>query len=162
MKRWLTPLLGLTFTLATVGVVTAYAMTGDGSDASDPEDAALPPTSAMCVEEAPDCNDMLVLDEGEEGAIEPDFSGDRPYLVPDRDVECGPDQGITISSGGHVSCVDVVSLPETPGEVEPQDPIRSNEGIDPNECNWVHNIDACEGENAGVPVEDAPPSGEDS
>ncbi len=161
MKRWLTPLLGLTLTLVTVGVVTAYSMAGDGSDASDPQDAALPPSSAVCIEEAPVCNDVLVVDEGVLGVIEPDFSECRSYLVPDRDVECGPDQGIAISSGGHVSCVEVVSLPETPGEVEPQAPIRSDEGIDPNECNWVNNIDACEGENAGVPVEDAPSSGED-
>jgi hypothetical protein len=159
MKRWLIPLLGLTFILATAGVVTAYAMAADGSGPADAQDAALSPVSAMCAEDAPDCNDMLVVDEGEEGVIEPDFSGDGPYLAPDGDVECGPDQGITITSGGHVSCVEVDTLPEIPGVVEPQTPIRSDEGIDPNECNWVHNIDACEDENAGAPMKDAPSSG---
>jgi hypothetical protein len=158
MKRRLMPLLGLTVTLATAGVVTAYAMTGDGSGASEPQDAALSPTSAMCAEEAPDCLDTLVVGLDEGRAIEPDFRGDGPYLVPDRDVECGPDQGIAITSGGHVSCVDVEALPNASGEMEPQAPVRSDEGIDPNECNWVHNIDACEGKVAGVPTEDAPSS----
>ena len=151
MKKWLIPFLGLTLTLATAGAVTAYSLTGDGSGASGPQDSALPPLSAMCVEDVPNCNDMLVAGSDEGGAIEPDFGEGEPYLAPDRDVECGPDQGIAITSDGQVSCVDVGSLPDSPGEVRPLAPIRSDEGIDPNECNWVHNIDACEGEEARVP-----------
>ncbi len=149
MKKWMIPLLGLTLTLATAGVVTAYALAGDGSNGSDPQDAALPPLSAMCVEEVPDCDDMLAVDLDEDGAVEPDFGEDEPYLVPDRDIECGPDQSVAVTSDGLVSCVDVVDLPDSPIAVEPQPPIRSDEGIDPNKCNRVHNVDACEGTGSG-------------
>ena len=31
-----------------------------------------------------------------------------------------------------------------------QDPVTSVDDIDPNECNWVHNINACEGEEPPV------------
>ena len=53
------------------------------------------------------CNDTLVIGPEEEGTIEPDFGEDGPYLVPDRDVVCGPDQGIAITSNGQVSCLDL-------------------------------------------------------
>ena len=157
MKKWLIPFLGLTLTLATAGAVTAYSLTGDGSGASGPQDSALPPLSAMCVEDVPDCDDMLVVGLNEGGAIEPDFGEDGPYLVPDRDVECGPDQGIAVTSDGQVSCVGVRDLPDTPGEVEPQTPIRSDEGIDPNECNRVHDIIACDDTGSGSVEAEAMP-----
>ncbi len=61
----------------------------------------------MCAEEVPDCNDTLVIGPDEEGTIEPDFGEDGPYLVPDGNVECVPNQGIAIKSDGRVSCLDL-------------------------------------------------------
>jgi len=61
----------------------------------------------MCVEEVPDCIDMLVIGPDEEGIIEPDFGEDVAYLVPDRDIECGSDQAVSITSDGLVSCLDL-------------------------------------------------------
>ena len=53
------------------------------------------------------CNDTLVIGPYEEDAIEPDFGEDGlSYLVPDRDVVCGPDQGVAITSDGQVSCLE--------------------------------------------------------
>src|SRR3990172_1524222 len=52
-------------------------------------------------------------------------------------------------------------LAATNASGDDQPPIRSDEGIDPNECNIVHNIDACtpeELEQAGMEVpDDGPP-----
>lgn len=69
----------------------------------------VPGSSAVCAEEVPDCNDTLVIGPDGEGTIEPDFGEDGPYLVPDREVKCGPDQAVSITSDGQVSCWDLSS-----------------------------------------------------
>ncbi len=105
MRKWLILLIGLAAALAATGA--AYALAGDESGMLEPKDSDLPTFSAMCAEEVPDCDNTLVIGPDEEGTIEPDFDEDGPYLVPNRDIECGPDQGIAITSDGHVSCLDL-------------------------------------------------------
>jgi hypothetical protein len=70
-------------------------------------------SSAVCAEEVPDCNDTLVIGPDEKGTIEPDFGEDGPYLVPDREVECGAEQAVSITSDGEVSCLDLSSTSQT-------------------------------------------------
>ena len=112
-KRRLTALLGLTLILAATATVTAYAFARNGADTPEPKDSGSPATSAACSEEAPDCNDTLVIDVDGEGTSEPDFgewSGPGP--VPEPDHGNGP--------------------------VAP-----SIDDIDPNVCNQIHNLNAC-------------------
>ncbi len=160
MKKWLIPLLGLTLALA-VTAATGFALAGNGAGTPEPKDSDLPTSSAVCAEEVPDCNDTLVIGPDEEGTIEPDFGEDGPYMVPDRDVVCGPDQGVAITSDGQVSCLGLGDASQTDdgtgvanyepvGQVvEPQPPVEpwrtitSIDDMDPNECNWIHNINAC-------------------
>ena len=72
-----------------------------------PDKGDVPSSSAVCAEEVPDCNDTLVIVSSEQGVIEPDFGEDGLYLVPDSEVECGPDQAVSITSDGQVSCWDL-------------------------------------------------------
>ncbi len=51
--------------------------------------------------------------------------------------------GFTLSGGSGTPAQDTAGQVEEPSGN--QIPIRSDEGIDPNECNWVHNITACDG-----------------
>ena len=72
----------------------------------------------------------------------------EPYPLP-TDKACGPDQAVAITSGGQVSCFglgDDTDMPrhEPGGQVvEPQPPISIIDDMDPKECNWIHNINAC-------------------
>lgn len=148
MKKWLIPLIGLTLVIA-VTAATGFALAGNGAGTPEPKGSDLPTSSATCAEEVPDCNDTLVIGPDGEGTIEPDFGEDGPYLVPGRDVVCGPDQGVAITSDRQVSCFDLGDgagkANDEPGDpvVEPQPPVTSIDGMDPNECNWIHNINAC-------------------
>ena len=57
----------------------------------------MPGSSAVCADEEPDCNALVIGPDVEygEGTIEPDFGEDGPYLVPDREVNCGPTRPFT-------------------------------------------------------------------
>ena len=61
--------------------------------------------------------------------------------------ECGPAATIAITSDGQFTCFyfGTGTVNDEPGGrvVEPQPPITSIDGIDSNEGNWVHNINAC-------------------
>ena len=71
------------------------------------------------------------------------------------DTACGSDQAVAITSDGQVSCFDLGDDTDMPRQepggqvVEPQPPIEptrtitSIDGMDANECSWVHNINAC-------------------
>ena len=105
-KRLMIVLVGLALVIgATTGSV--FALTGDGDGNPELDNTDVPSPSAMCVEEVPDCNDTLVIGPDEEDTIEPDFGEDGRYLVPDRDIACGPDQGVAITTDGQVSCLDL-------------------------------------------------------
>ena len=85
-----------------------YQGIADGELYPDEGDSiGVPTSSAMCIEEVPDCIDMLVIGHDEEGTIGPDFGEDVPYLVPDSDIECSSDQAVSITSDGQSSCVDL-------------------------------------------------------
>ncbi len=120
MKKWLITLVGFTMGLA---VITGggFALAGNGSDTSEPNDSNLPTYSAGCAEEVPDCNDTLVAGTDEEGTTEPE--------------PCDPEtvEGCEYS------------------------PVRSDENIDPNECNWIHNISACDDTGSGSVETDGTP-----
>ena len=78
----------------------------------------------------------------------PGIAVGEPYPLP-TDKACGPDQAVAITSGGQVSCFglgDDTDMPrhEPGGQVvEPQPPISIIDDMDPKECNWIHNINAC-------------------
>ena len=58
----------------------------------------------------------------ETGTIEPSFGKDEPYLVPDRDVNCGSDQSVAITSDGQASCLDIA--PNSGGDQDMVSPGR--------------------------------------
>ena len=126
MKR----LLPLTGALAVLAIAAAVLTAVVGAGGGEPSREAAQDTAAgdgggsvagMCVEGVPDCVDMIV----------------------------NPDGDVTF--GGDAAPGDCELIPDLEGCGQPpldaQPPIRSDEGIDPNECSMVHNIDACE---AGV------------
>ncbi len=53
---------------------------------------------------------------------------------------------VAITGAGFALAGNGTDAPEVGAPSGDQPPIRSDEGIDPNECNWLHNIPACEGE----------------
>lgn len=55
MKRWLLSGLGAVMVLGLVGVIGAFALAGDGADATDL--SGDPESSAACEQGHPDCND---------------------------------------------------------------------------------------------------------
>ena len=55
-------------------------------------------------------------------------------------VNCNDTIGIPIDDGMNM-CIE--GVPDCNDIIDGQPPIRSDEGIDPNECNLVHNLDAC-------------------
>ncbi len=119
-KQWLITLVGLTLALAAI-TGGGIALAGNGAGASEPKDSDSPTSSAVCTEEVPDCNDTLVIGPDEEGTIEPDSGDDGPYVVPERDIACGPDQGVAITSDGQVSCVDLGNPGQIIGPVDAVD-----------------------------------------
>ena len=122
MKRLL-PLTAALAVLAIAAVILATVVGAgdDGPSREAAQDAAAGDGGSvvgMCVEGVPDCVDMIV----------------------------NPDGDVTI--GGDVAPGECELIPDLEGCGQPpldaQPPIRSDEGIDPNECSMVHNIDACE------------------
>ena len=85
----------------------------------------------------------------------PGIAVGEPYPMPTADKACGPGATVAITSDGQVSCFDLGdgtgTVDDGPGDVvvEPQPPIEPTRTItiiddmDPNECNWIHNINAC-------------------
>ena len=145
MKRWLIPLAGLALALTTAGIVTAFALTGDGSSTPESELA---------------------------GTQEPDLQGDRstiePLPLPPGSSQ-DPNGSIAITPDGQTSVIappdttltdgEQVVLPNPPDEgappsippdIEPiqladepspaQEPVRSDEGISPDDSSLVHNV----------------------
>jgi hypothetical protein len=136
MKRFV-PLLSAVTALAAIAIVTAVAV-GASSGGADKNAARQSEDSlggsgvaAMCVQDHPDCNDMIVEGEGDagrcmEGAVDcVDTTGGGSMnmcIAPDDAVDAAPE------------CNDIIT--EGP---------NSGEGIDPGECSAVHNIEACNG-----------------
>jgi hypothetical protein len=110
--------------VAVVAVVAASSGGNDGRESVSAEDetrlAGDGEGLAVCVEDVPDCNDMIVN--------------------PDSDVSEEP---------GAVSSDEPVSADDPIGG-----PITSIDDIDPNECNLVHNIDACQEQATGAALKD--------
>ncbi len=139
MKRWMMVLMGLTLILgATTG--TVFALTGDGNTTPEQEDTGAPNTSGVCAEDTPDCIDTIVVGDDDEGVGEPEPSIDvgEPYPMPDPgspkepgpDTQCDPDQAVSITSDGQVSCLDLEPSDDTDvpgrepgGQVDPLPPI---------------------------------------
>jgi len=130
MKR-LIPLLVAVVALGVTAAVVAFAVGGDsGASTKDAGrqttgDEAKPGVAAMCAQDHPDCNDMVV---------EPD-GGSANMCVADAEA-C-----VDMIGEGTSRC-SATAAPECEA-VDGSPPIRSDEGIDPNECSLVHNIDAC-------------------
>jgi hypothetical protein len=108
-RKLLLPVIGVAL-VAAVAVVAVVAASGGGSDDKDGRESVSAGDQgkvagdgaglAMCAEDVPDCNDMIVN--------------------PDGDVSDDADEPLS------------------------SDPITSIDDIDPDECNLVHNIDACQ------------------
>jgi len=124
MKR----LLPLTVALAALSIAAVVLTVAVGAGGGEPSrdgakdtvaDGAGGAVAGMCIEGAPDCVDMIV-------------NGDGDVMV----------------GGGDVAPGECELIPDLEGCMEPpsggQPPIRSDEGIHPDECSMVHNIDACE------------------
>ncbi len=79
---------------------------------------------------------------------EPGIAVGEPYPLP-VSKECGPVATVSITSDGEVSCFDLGDGTGGPGQepgspaVEPQPPVTIIDGMDPNGCNYIHNINAC-------------------
>jgi len=118
-------------TIAAIVTVVAVGASSGGSDKNanrQSEDSSSGSgVAAMCVEGVPDCNDMIVEPNG----------GSMNMCVADA---AGEDCDDMIGEGTS-RCSETAS-PECEA-VDSPPPIRSDEGIDPNECSLVHNIDAC-------------------
>ena len=147
MKKWLIPLFGLTLALATAGTIMAFNLTGGGSGtpeqgpagAQEPAVQGGEPSLGPPLVPADDCNDP----NGSVSIIRDDGTG-NPAVI------CLP--------GDDTGTSDLEPGQEPAGQVEPLPPIRSDEGIDPNECNLVHNINACDEDElksggVGVPLQ---------
>ncbi len=156
MKKWLIPLVGLTLAVAVAATTVALAVGGGESD-EPPTDQ--PPILSDEGIDPDECN-LVHNTTACEGEPEPDFDIGEPDLLPQaKDPEgpapCEPGQTVAVTSDGQTQCLDSSTdastdgqepVGEPPGQVEPLPPVRSDEGIDPDECNWVHNITACDGE----------------
>lgn len=115
-KQWLITLVGLTMALAAI-TGGGFALAGNGTDAPEVgepsgdqppirSDEDIDPSECNWIHNITACGDTLASGPYEEGSIEPDFGEDGPYPVPDRDVVCGPDQGVAVTSDGQISCLD--------------------------------------------------------
>ncbi len=152
-KTWLITLIGLTLALAatTAGVA---ALTSGGSTSPAQESVGEPdpsgdqgPVTSIDDIDPNECNWIhnITACEGEPG---PGIAVGEPYPLP-VDKECGPGATVPITSDGQYLCYDLGGDAGTPGRepgdltVEPQPPVTSIDDIDPNLCDWVHNINAC-------------------
>ena len=133
MKKWLITLVGLTLALATAGTIMAFTLTGGGSGtpeqgppgAQEPAIQGGEPTLGPPLVAADDCNDP----NGSVAIIRDDGTG-KPAVICLPANDTGPS--------------DLEPGQEPGRQVDPLPPIRSDEGIDPNECNLVHNVNACD------------------
>ena len=83
----------------------------------------------------------------------PGIAVGEPYPLPTADKACGPGATVAITSAGQFSCLyfGTGTVNDEPGGqvVEPQPPVEpwrtiaSIDGMDPNTCSWIHNINAC-------------------
>ena len=138
MKR----LLPLTMAIGALSIAAVFLATVVGASGGDQdrssagaEDAG-GAVSAVCVEGVPDCGDMIVGD-GRCAADAVDCVDILPIPVEGGDAVIGGGTAI-----GECELIpDLEGCAQPPSDAQP--PIRSDEGIDPKECNMVHNIDAC-------------------
>jgi len=146
MKRLL-PLTAALVVLAIAAVVlTAMVGAGGGEPSRDAaKDTAAGDAgggvAAMCVEGVPDCVDMIVNGGGPMGMCA-EGATDCVDIMP------LPVEGGDVVIGGGTAVGECELFPDLEGcgqpPVDAQPPITSGDGIDPNECSMVHNIDACE------------------
>ncbi len=132
MKKWLIILMGLTL-VAAVTTGAAFTLTGSGSDTPvegsegqiDKLDGDLPPIRSDEDMDPNECNWIHNItacegaELGSEDGVEPDqgIAVGEPYpmpipgtpgdTIPVSDVVCGPDQAVSITSEGQVSCWDL-------------------------------------------------------
>lgn len=146
MNKWILPgAIAAVLFLAVAG--GAFALTGglddddDGqrqSTLADGEEGDLDGDAARCAEGATDCDDTAGGD-----ALGVCISEDDPLYDPEQPcndmvVDDGDGDGsLNMCIAGATDCVD------TPADGG-QEPVTSIDGIDPDECNEVHNITACE------------------
>ena len=117
MKRWLIVLAGLTLAVV-VTTGAAFALTGDGSDnpeqvAADQDDepSGDQPTATSIDDIDPDvCNWIhnITACEGdpEDPFPMPDLGGPGALdLTSDEEIQCGPDEAVSITPDGQVSCL---------------------------------------------------------
>jgi hypothetical protein len=137
MKRLL-PLSAGIAALVAVAVVAAVAVgaSSEGADKGGREndDSGGAPVAAVCAPDVPDCDDMIVVGEDEpmNMCIAPDEAdpGADPVAIPECNDAIDGSSRCAADAAPDCQAVD-------------QPPITSIDGIDPNECNAVHNIDAC-------------------
>ena len=152
-KKWLITLVGLTMALA---AITGGVATLGGGGSTTPEQGPpgdQPPIRSDEDIDPNECNWIHNITACE-GEPEPGIAVGEPYPLPGTKGPkgprlCGPDQAVAIASDGRVSCFDLGDGADMPdqepgsGVVEPQPPVTIIDGMDPNECNMVHNINAC-------------------
>ena len=156
-KKWLITLVGMTMVLAAI-TGGGYALASYGStppahgSVGEPEPSDEQPTATSIDGIDPnECNWVHNIDACE-GKPDPSIVVGEPYPLP-VGKECGPAASVAITSVGQVTCLhgdppppDDIDMPrQEPGGlvVEPQPPVTIIHRMDPNECNWVHNINAC-------------------
>ena len=118
----------LTLALATAATLTAFTLTG-GNGGGD------------------------ALEKDVVGTQEPAFLDDSPTFDPIQIPPVGssdPNASVGITSGGETFILEPGEAngasDEEPGVVHPLPPapVRSDQGLDPDECNLVHNLNACD------------------
>ena len=137
-------LIGLTLALAVAGTVTGFTLARGSAPERDPA-----------------------------GQVE-DHSGDQPPVRSDEGIdpnECNWAHNNTACDGSPTledpplpRYEDWLSDHDTDGESGPLTSIRSDEGFGPNECNLVHNINACDEDklsSGGVGISPPPTSSEE-
>ena len=146
MKKFLAPATAIILVLA-AAAGGALALTGGGDD---DDDAAVRESADQqrCAADATACDDPNSTDEGENGGS---ALGVCVEGVPDC-VDTVVNDGDGDPAG---SCLAGTTCDDTPGYDEPitSDP-NSGDGIDPSECNAVHNIDACQEQAIALAIED--------
>ena len=166
MKKRLMAVFG-TALILTVVSVTGVALAGNGPDAAPGEGLKTggePPTTQPPLRSDdgidPDkCNRIHNINACfPDGKPNTGVATGEPYPAPGangpkRPAQCGPGQiTVPVTSDGQRYCV---TPEDAPGGEPPttQGPFRSDDGIDPDKCNIIHNVDACypDGEpNTGV------------
>ena len=185
MKKWLTPLIGLTTATAVAATVMGFALSGgSGSPISFPQGQLETETGERVAMEALLWGELVKVDgylrvKGSDGVTShlliwpPDFMLNTEedaiqILNGAGQVVARVGDELRVSRGAVSEYTGLPSPDQSPGpywivgdEVGPaeatEDPVPSVDDIDPNKCNWVHNITACDDDEL-----DGSPNGEDT